>query len=174
MRDQIQVNVTPKIEREGSGVQAMNFKIPGVKLNIDDILIVGFEGQDIDIKEEFVPPSAGLPAGSTAYVTMMMPQVWTKSQFYGGASNNLGIKNPLKWQVGESMNAGGNPMTAFNSPLWDHVTDSQLDAELFLNPGTYNIYEEFVSAVLSEPGSGVATVQNIWSETCKNLEYERC
>tara|TARA_R100001443_G_scaffold55062_1_gene66371 strand:- start:15 stop:539 length:525 start_codon:yes stop_codon:yes gene_type:complete len=174
MRDQIQVNVTPKIEREGSGSTAMNFKIPGVKLNIDDILIVGFEGATVTIKEEFVPPSAGLPAASTAYAKVMMPQIWTKSQFYGGATNNLGIKNPLKWQVGESFEQGGNPMTASNSPLWDHVSDDEQDAESYLNPGTYNIYEECVSAVLSEPGSGVATVQNLWSETCKNLEYQRC
>ncbi len=171
MKDKIEVKVSPRQARNSANFEGVIIKNPGLRLNVDDILIVGFEPGLQNIKKEFIPPSVGLP-DENVFTNIMRPAIWTKSKFYSGATQNLGIKAPMIVNVEKSIDDGGNPMLGANSPIWNHVTSNETEASSYVV--AYNVYEECVDAVLSTPGSGISTVQNYWTDEVKNLEIEKC
>ena len=171
MKDKIEIKVSPRQDRNSTGFDGTIIKNPGLQLNVDDILIVGFQPGLQSIPKEFIPPSLGL-SDENRYTNIMRPAIWTKSRFYSGTTNNLGIKNPMIVNVEKSIDVGGNPMLSANSPMWNHVTVDEGKADNYVV--AYNVYEECVDAVLSKPGSGISSVQNFWTDEVKNLEIEKC
>jgi len=171
MKDKIEVKVTPRQERNSTSFSGAIFKNPGLQLNIDDILIVGFQPGLQNIPKEFIPPSLGL-SDENRFTSIMKPKVWTKSRFYSGTTGDLGVREAMVINVEKSIDAGGNPMLNADSPMWNHVTISEQEATL--RYVAYNVYEEFVKSVLSKPGSGVSSVQNFWTDEVINLEIETC
>jgi len=171
MRDIIEIKTSPRQERNSTDYSGAIIKNPGLRLNVDDILIVGFEPGLQSIPKEFIPPSTGLP-DENLYTNITRPAIWTKSRFYSGDGSNLEIKAPMIVVCEKSIDAGGNPMLSANSPMWNHVTPNETEAQLYV--AAYNVYEECVDAVLSEPGSGISNVQNFWTDEVQNLEIQKC
>lgn len=169
--DKIKVRITPRLSRTAAQTQPEGamFNVPSLYLNIDDILVTSFQPQLMEMVGWDLPPGED-PAD--IYVNVTKPLIFTTSQFYSGASQNLGAKQGMLLECTESINNGGNPMTASNSPLWNYNTDNP-DAADFSLP-MYEVYKQLNEAVLSNPGTGVINVTNFWAEQVAALNIERC
>ncbi len=169
--DKIKVKITPRISRTAAQTQMEGamFNVPSLYLNIDDILVASFEPQVCAMEGWDFPPGED-PAD--IYVNVARPIVFTTSQFYSGASQNLGARQGLLLECAQSIDNGGNPMTASNSPLWNYNTDDEGAAANSLP--MYEVYKQFNEAVLSNPGTGVVDVANFWAEQVSALSIERC
>jgi hypothetical protein len=168
--DKIKVKVTPRMARSGGGSQEASLNTPSLYLNIDDILVTSYVPELISMEGFDFPPGED-PAD--LFVNVLTPVIWTKSQFYSGATQNLGAREGLKLNLKNSIAEGGNPMTSNTSPLWDYNGSSEEDIDNRVTPA-YGVYTNLNEAVLSNPGVGVNPVANLWIESAERLEIERC
>jgi len=168
--DKIKVRVTPRMKRSGDAQDTVSLNTPSLYLNIDDILVTSYV-PEVSSMEGFDFPPGEDPAD--IFVNVLTPVIWTKSQFYSGATQNLGAREGLKLNLKDSIGEGGNPMTSNTSPLWDYNGSSEEDIDNRVTPA-YEVYRNLNEAVLSNPGVGVNPVANLWIENSERLAIERC